>query len=189
MSIPSDYAHSVIGQLKSTPEVLVDLGGGNGRDSIFFTNYCEQVLYVDQVDGLDSLPSLPANLSKVIGHLDSKSTWQEICNFICDKKSLYFYARFLVHALNLVELEEFLKNVSAAACNGNLFFLEYRIEDPEVILNYDNHARIYYEPNVIRQKFANLAWAEVSTEVGKGFAIYKNEDPMICRQVFTKVIL
>lgn len=186
--VPSTFAHSALVHLIPKPEVLVDLGGGNGRDSIFFTNYCNQVLYVDQVDGLGINVSAPDNLHKVIGHLELESTWQEIRDFVCGVSSVYFYARFLIHALDFEELDRFLNNISSVASKNDIFFLEYRVKDSKVELNYDNHARVYYEPTLIEQKLTNLAWREVSIEVGKGLAIFRSEDPMICRQVFVKVI-
>jgi tellurite methyltransferase len=183
INFPSSFAKAVLKEHQDV-QAIIDLGAGNGRDSIYFAHHVTNVVYVDQIDGLGDIEL--ENVSSVIGGLESMRTWNEIKEASKSKGLKMFYARFLIHSLDESELNSFVTFVSEASSRNDRLVLEYRITDADVTLQYDNHERKYYEPDYIAQKVVAFNWTQNKQEIGKGFAKFRNEDPLICRQLFSK---
>jgi len=167
----------------SQNDSLLDVGCGNGRDSIYFSKNNLQVLGIDQS-------------SKAISNL-KKYEDKNLLFDIVDVKNIdlnmfdNLYLRFLLHAINEEEEDALLKWASR---NVNKYiFIENRIfEDYKTKLN---HYRRLEAKEVIESKIEKLGFKILYSEVSKNFSSYKKHynvedlkiDPLLLRLVASKV--
>lgn len=168
---------------------LLELGCGNGRDSIFFA---ENGINVTAIDASDV----------VIAHLQKTNNKNNIW-FVCDdfvKAALmktsqydYIYSRFTLHAIRAKQQEQLLENVFASLKKGGLFFIEARSVNDDLYGKgemieknayfYNNHFRRFIELDVLCSELENCGFTVISSEEKTGFAECKSENPPIIRVI------
>lgn len=179
---PSLFAQEIEKLLTKSKNIL-ELGCGNGRDSLFFAQKGLNVTAIDASDG-------------VIQQLKQENEEENIC-FICDDfvsssaiysgQYDYVYSRFTLHAINREQEIEVLNNVHKVLKDGGDFFIEVRSVNDELYgcgqkvapdsYIFDGHFRRF-----IRMEELELAgFTIVSALEKRGFAPYKDSDPPIIR--------
>ncbi len=186
---PSNFAVSVSKEMEAGKHLL-ELGCGNGRDSLFFM---EQGLYVTGVDASDEAIR---NLQAVVRDSDKAM-------FICDdfvkcravfqRQYDYIYSRFTLHAITDEQEDELLRNIKDAMTEGSKLYIEARtIHDDiygkgqEVAQNayiYDGHYRRFIDPSVLRKKLEDFGYTVIYFEENKGFSKTDDSDPILLRVV------
>ncbi len=186
----SSFANFVLEYLKDYPEHkrLIDLGCGNGRDLIFFSNNNYNVT------GIDIAPDICNNLR------------YKNLNIICDsfvdykyKNYSIYYSRFTLHAINFINVKKFIKNLSIQMNEDSLLFIETRsiIGTEYDNLNYyeynfnsgigDFHNRTLFNKKYLISLFNEYnIFVEYENEQN-GLSIYNNEDPYLIRLVLRKI--
>ena len=143
----SDFAKFVL-QFLEKEKYLLELGCGNGRDSIFFSKNLINVLAVDQVS--DEINFLNSNFSN------------ERIKFICDDFTNlevldnfdYIYSRFTIHSITESEEDRVLKWVFKHLYKNGLFFIESRsIND----IMYNNGTKLSINENFTDQQLLSAA--------------------------------
>ena len=184
---PSQFARDITDKLKPGRHLL-ELGCGNGRDSLFFLANGVRVTGVDASD-------------MAIEQLNKKTEDNKNALFICDDfvkcKSLYqvkhdyIYSRFTLHAINEEQEAELLSNIRDGLSNDGILFIEARtIHDDLYGLGtpaghnaflYNNHYRRFIEVDEFRQKLEDSGLQIVYLEERKGFSKTENSDPVLMR--------
>lgn len=122
---PSCFA-KVIGRYLEKDKQILELGCGNGRDSLFFSKLGLRVTSIDASDVVID------KLQKYIRDANIKNIW-----FLCDdfvNSSLmktqqydYIYSRFTLHSINAKQQGELFHNVKNALKKGGIFLLRREV--------------------------------------------------------------
>ena len=165
---------------------LLDLGCGNGRDSLFFL---EKGLKVTAVDASDVA-------IKKLSDLNCKNA-----NFICgdfvsspivfSQKYNYCYSRFSIHAITAEQEDLLLTNVKKSLHSGGKFFIEVRSVHDELFgkgecvgknsFVYDGHFRRFVDKNELETNLIKKNFKILYSEENINFAPFGKENPPIIR--------
>ena len=189
---PSTFYNFVTEYLVDYPEhkTIIDLGCGNGRDLINFTNKN----YI--CTGIDS----SIETCKIL------KTNHDSINVICDsfvnhqyKNYDIYYSRFTLHAIPYDEVLNFIDNISKQMNENSLLFVETRsIKGTEYEnLNYqeanfksgigDYHNRTLFNKDYLIKLFNEKDLFTEYENEDNGLSPYKGEDPYLIRLVLRKV--
>jgi len=177
-SMFSEYVLKDISSLN--PDRIIDIGCGNGRDSLFFIKNgykCEGVdLYTSQ--------------NKYLGNSLHKIDATEI-----DLKANIYYARFFFHTIKENILDSFLKNINKMMDENSIFYFETRstreiTNEEKSETNFkssigEKHFRLLYSLEYLKSKLEN-SFNIIDIEESNEFAIYKTDKPYVIRGKFIK---
>lgn len=192
ISEPSNFARDMIKYMKPYHHLL-DLGCGNGRDSLFFLN---NNLHVTGIDAA----KIP------IRHLTNITKNNHFAEFVCDdfvkcryiyQKSFdYIYSRFTLHAISKQQENELFVNVAGGLKKGGKLFIEARtIHDDlygrghEVEPNaffYNGHFRRFINPDDLRDNLEKLELHIKYIEENRGFSKDAHSNPVLVRIIAIK---
>jgi adenylyl-sulfate kinase len=190
---PSLFAKAV-GETLNRSKNLLELGCGNGRDSIYFSGLGLNVTAIDASDA-------------AIQRLKTEYDEDNIC-FICDDfvsssaifsgQYDYVYSRFTLHAINEVQETEVLHNVFKVLKQQGMFFIEVRSVNDELFGKgekvghnsyvFDGHFRRFIEMEKLVEKLKETGFEVVSAVEDTDFAPYGDSNPPIIRIICQKVI-
>ena len=196
--IPSSFAASIAVEL-TEPTRIIDIGCGNGRDSLFFANLGHRVL------GLDVAPeAIAANrqlaqrrgiggLSFECVDIGAPDVLGDILHrFLGSPASLgadaepapvAAYARFLLHAITVEEEHVLLETLSTYLPPRALCYFEFRTErDANTRKAFGDHYRRYLNVDRFIKRASNASRFECVYSVeGRGLAKFRDEDPFVGR--------
>ncbi len=187
---PSDFAQWVISYLEPGKS-LIDLGCGNGRDSLYFM---KRHLNVTGIDASEEAISQLNQLKLENG------------NFVCDdfvsSKALYqvqydyIYSRWTMHAISEQQEDELLENVAESLKEGGLFLIEARSIQDELCgkgicvgknaFIYHEHYRRFMDKDVFVQKLINHGFQIISLEEGTNYSKTETSNPVLVRIVASR---
>lgn len=160
----SDFAKFVLKQLTKN-STIIDIGCGNGRDSIFFAKNKIKTLGVDQSSvAIKNLKSYES------GYLEFQNTTVE--NLNDNKKFDYGYARFLLHSLSASEEVNFFKKIKLIA--RNKIFIENRIYDSETPNQKQLHHRRIESSETLIKKISSYGFEILHSEISNKFSLYNS---------------
>lgn len=185
------FAEWVINDMKAGKNLL-ELGCGNGRDSLFFYQNGMNVTAVDASE-------------KSINQLREKHREDNIC-FICDdfvcSSSIfvgqydYVYSRFSLHAINEEQETEVINNIYNVLKSDGMFFIEVRSVHDELYgkgkkvgkdsFYYEGHFRRFLRIERLEKKLKKSGFSIIYSEEKEGFAPYNGSNPPIIRVVAHK---
>lgn len=188
---PSKFALDIGKTLKKSSNLL-ELGCGNGRDSIYFHHLGMNITAIDASD-------------KVIDILKENYKEKNIC-FICDDfvcstvifagQYDYVYSRFSLHAINEEQETEVINNVYKVLKNKGKFFVEVRsIHDDlygkgkkigENTYIYDGHFRRFVKKEELLRKMTSIGFQIEYAEENIDFAPFKGSNPPVIRIIGIK---
>ncbi len=189
LSEPSNFAHFVARYLTAGKHLL-ELGCGNGRDSLYFLELGLKVTGIDASD-------------YVIDRLNQKFANNINSTFVCDdfirhlsvykSKYDYIYSRFSLHAISDSQENELLTNIKSVLSNNGLLFVEARtvhdsLYGKGINVNknayiYDNHYRRFIETNDFIKKLKRLKFEILFFKEQTGFSKTDTSDPVLLRCV------
>lgn len=187
---PSLFAQWVIGQMNSGKKV-VDMGCGNGRDSIFFMKNDMDVYAVDTSDA--ATKHIEECYPNVI-HVEN----QDFINFLekTDSEFDYLYSRFTIHAILEEEQKVCIHNAYKSLKPGGKFFIEVRCTKDELFAKgtfvtkntyfYNGHNRRFIEKDELLSDLMNQGFVIEYAEESNGFAPFEGMDPIVLRVVAIK---
>ena len=189
ISEPSNFAISISGQLERNKSIL-DVGCGNGRDSLHFMNLGLNVTGIDASD-------------KTIEKLRKIQQENKFINFICgdfvnneeiySRKYDYIYSRFTLHAITSQQQNEFLKNttnilvpngkifIEARTLRDDLYNMGEKLGDNAFI--YDGHYRRFIEPEELADIMRSLGYEIIYLCESRGFSKFGDSDPVLMRLI------
>lgn len=185
---PSTFAKFIIGFMEPEKK-LIELGCGNGRDSVYFAQQKINVTAIDQIEEeMDYL-----NKKHSLYNLNFKA--DDFTNLDTDKKYDYIYSRFTLHSVNEEAEKRVFNWITKQLNDEGLFFLEVRsINDPmfqkgEKISESENvttHYRRYLNFDETIEKLENRGLKIIYKLESQGLAKYKDDDPTLIRIVAQK---
>ena len=189
---PSDFA-IFIAKRKNTGN-LIDIGCGNGRDSIFFQNDKTNVLGIDTCKYIiDKNIQLTKQNKKIkFKNIDISSK-----KFLKIEKFNNVYCRFVLHIINSEKEDLLLNNIKKITKKNSLIFFEFRTTNDKLYKigkkiskyeRYTDHYRRFINVNdflkkIIQLNVFSLLYLNEDTNFSK---IYK-ENPTLCRIILKKI--
>lgn len=190
---PSLFAQWILNDLENGKNLL-ELGCGNGRDSLFFF---ENGMNVTAVDASE----------KTINQLKEEHQKGNIC-FICDdfvcsssifvSQYEYVYSRFSLHAINEEQETEVINNVYNVLKQGGKFYIEVRSVHDELFGKgkkvgkdayfYEGHYRRFLRIKKLEKKLRTSGFSIIYSEENIDFAPYNGSNPPVIRIVAQKGI-
>jgi SAM-dependent methyltransferase len=171
---------------------IVDIGSGTGRDSLWFARQGHDVL------GMDYIPAATERAGKVAREEELPARFKTL-NLYDIRQVLgvggelahqddppVLYGRFLIHALEDLGRHNLWRLAGMCLRRGGKFYLEFRTGlDAGAEHEFGEHFRRYLDPDVVVAEIEERGGRIEHREAGYGLAVYKNEDPHICRLVAT----
>ena len=189
---PSPFAVEVAQQLAQSCAV-VDLGCGNGRDSLYLASLGHRVIAVDgsaaavsrlkeraEVEGAVGLTTLVADLSSHRAYADLAVRLPRNQG---PRAKTVIYARFLLHAMPIASQDLLMASVVELLAPGDEVYLEYRTGDLDAV-EYEfgrTHYRRSVDPDHVNEGALRAGMAEASSELSTDFAPYGRERPLCAR--------
>ncbi|NMO03501.1 class I SAM-dependent methyltransferase [Gordonia sp. TBRC 11910] len=188
---PSAFARWVDGR-ESPDTQIVDIGTGTGRDALWFARQGHQVLGLDYVPAateragiLADEEGLPARF-KTLNLYDARQVLGIGGELAHRDEAPVLYGRFLIHALQDAGRKNLWRIARMALRRGGRFYLEFRTGlDADAEHEFGEHFRRYLEPDAVVAEIEEAGGRVEYCEAGHGFAVYKQEDPHVCRLVAT----
>lgn len=193
---PSQFA-AFIGSESKAGSSLLDIGCGNGRDSIFFATLGFQVTCADYSEKALDVCKVAADRQglKINTAVLSVSSFAETSQFAKGNSEKFdiVYARFFLHAIDENSERNLLRMAFTVLSPNGKLVLEYRCladdasnSDEPNFENGDHYRRL-----VQQQKFESAALltgfiVDYSIK-GRGYAKFRSEDPLIARTILKKV--
>lgn len=188
----------VVKELSDLPGTIIDIGAGQGRDSIAFARDTDShVVGIDRsLQGIES-----AQQKAITNHLDVKLEFLE-CDVTDDKKlsavfgqarelsktgDVCFYMRFFLHSIPEDTQESLLTTISEHARPGDIFAAEFRTDKDEFSSHEfgDSHYRRYQSAEKFSKNLKEkYGWSNLILEIeSRGLSPFKNEDPVLYRVI------
>ncbi|HEV7651532.1 MAG TPA: methyltransferase domain-containing protein [Actinophytocola sp.] len=188
---PSPFARWVH-EREPVDTAIVDIGSGTGRDSLWFARQGHDVL------GLDYIPAATERAGNIAREDDLPAQFRtfnlyDVRQVLATGGELahrdrapILYARFLVHALEDSGRHNLWRLANMCLRRGGKFYLEFRTGlDADAEHEFGEHFRKYLDPDAVVAEIEAGDGRIEHSETGHGLAVYKNEDPHVCRLVAT----
>lgn len=190
---PSLFAQDVLFYIKKEAgRRLLDIGCGNGRDSLFFAKNGLKVT------GIDSSDSAIRKLNKQRQNSDIEFICCDYAKTDIFKKRNYdfCYCRFFIHAITERQENILLQRVHKVLNEKGLFFIEVRSVKDELFgrgepagrnaFIYDEHYRRFIVREELEKKLSAGGFKIRYSEEKQGFAAFGDLDPYIIRIIAEK---
>jgi len=186
---PSSFAIFINKQLSNNESKLIELGCGNGRDSIFFSENGKKVLAIDQCKNTTNilnkintnLTALDADFTRLTSDLDFEPD--------------IIYSRFTLHSINEDGEDRTIKWVAETLKSNGLFCIEARtILDPLCGKGksegrnvwYTDHYRRFVVAKEIKDKLTSKGFIIEYFIEDNNLSIYKDDNPVVLRIIARK---
>lgn len=189
---PSQFAMDILPYLEEDKN-LVELGCGNGRDAFYFANNGVNVLAIDQSESS-------------IYNLQRNNNYKNRIEFIADDfimserlKKLYYdyvYSRFTIHSITEEEESILLNRIYNTLKIDGLLFIEVRSIKDEIYglgtktsrntYIYNKHCRRFIVIEELINKIQLIGFKIILASEDRGYAIFKDEDPIVIRIIAQK---
>lgn len=193
---PSTFAQFILPKLKKGKK-LIELGCGNGRDSIYFAKNSINVIAIDQVQ--DEIDYLNNNHKEENIHFicdDFTNLVNSGSDLITDSDVDYIYSRFTFHAINEIKEDSTLDWIEKKLNKKGYFFLEARsVKDPmynqgkalSETENFTDHYRRFMDLDNIISKLESRNFEILFKIEDKDLAVYKDDNPYLIRIIAKKL--
>ncbi|MFC4783173.1 class I SAM-dependent methyltransferase [Nocardioides sp. MAHUQ-72] len=180
-------------KLEETPDTIIDIGCGDGRDSRAFAAAGRTVLGLDQSQvGIAHASSRTAE-----GGVSGSARFR-VCD-VSDTDDLgraldegesgangpkLFYMRFFLHAIPESVQVGLLDAIGSHARPGDQLAAEFRTDKDEQNLKVHlKHYRRFQNADAFVDDLEARGWIIVHREEGTGLSPYRDEDPVLCRVI------
>lgn len=194
---PSPFSHAFRESLEPG-QTIVDLGCGDGRDSLFFARLGFNVV------GCDASAAAVNRFQESRSHDQSERV--SVLRFDLGDQAAYtalhaqvaveralsqqpvsIYGRFLLHAVPKATQEVILSQSALLLEVGEAANFEYRTGDLDSVqYYYGTHYRRSVDPNEIAADALRLGFSKVTSEVSTEFAPFRDERPLCARSKLVK---
>ena len=191
--MPSLFAHYVADLLKDTHSDIVELGCGNGRDSVFFAKRGHNV---DAIDQCYNEICFLIKQYQGIDNLDFRC--DDFTDLVDDEPYDVVYSRFTLHSVNKEREKRTLEWAYRNLKKGGLLCIEVRgqkneiykvgepVENDTDAFILDNHYRRFLNFNNLCDDLKNLGFSLDSAAEDKDFAPYNGQNETYIRVIARK---
>ena len=192
---PSSFALFISKKFIKKDSYILEVGSGDGRDTFYLRKKAKHILGID----LSSIIIKKNKLkTKRLGYknVNFKNLSSSYVNKINNKNINFIYARFFIHSINEINENIFLKILSKKFSVNTLIAFEFRtikdilMKKGKKISKYErltDHYRRFIDPKKFEKKLKNLRFKILYKKFGINLSKTLNENPHLCRIVFTKV--
>lgn len=189
LRIPSQFAAFVATEYMGIFETIIDLGCGNGRDSLFFSSLGFEVIGVDaSLKAIESIRKSSMSTGNFL-HSDivNKDLPKLIQTLIHPSNKRLIYSRFFLHAISDQQELSLWDLINTLCHNNDVLALEFRTNRDEKLAKVtDKHYRRFVNPIEVIARAADAGFVcEYFTE-GFGYAKYKSDDAHVARLLLKK---
>lgn len=189
---PSNFAQEVAKYLNRNG-TLIDLGCGNGRDSLYFEMQELNIIAIDLsevvIEELSKQYKDYKNLRFVCGDFTKLEE-------IVQEQVEYCYSRFTIHAITERQQDDLLNSVYEVLKEDGLFFIEVRSVNDEIYSMgecvgrnayiYNGHYRRFIVKEELKEVLKEKGFEVIYDAERRGFAPYGGSDPSIIRMIAKK---
>jgi SAM-dependent methyltransferase len=191
---PSKFGEFCLDNYIKASDNVIELGCGNGRDGVYIFKKTQNYTGIDlSTSAIDVCENKFQNL----GFDSSKYMFlsQDMSNVIKlnEIKRNVFYSRFSLHSVNLETENKILDNLKNLTEDW-IFLLEVRTIHDDLFGQGEalgenefvtDHYRRFIDPETLINKIRKT-FKIISKDLSSGLALYKNEDPIVLRLIFSK---
>lgn len=176
-----------VAEREQAPGPLVDVGTGTGRDAIWFARQGFRTVGLDYAESAVRLASALAEQEGVDASFTRVNLYhpEEVdelaAKLAADLSPRVVYARFFVHALEDDGRQNLWRLTRDLLTQGGRTYLEFRVGSTEH--EFGEHYRHFVAPEVVAEEIEAHGGRIEHQQVGTGLAVYKHEDPPVCRMV------
>jgi cyclopropane fatty-acyl-phospholipid synthase-like methyltransferase len=189
--VPSQFAAFVASEVADV-DVVLDLGCGSGRDSIFFARHFARVVGVDAsesaIQGCISRSEqlgVGERASYLCEDIQSPVLEQALRDVVGTQRTL-IYSRFFLHAITEEAQHALLAMASSLMGTGSVLALEFRTgRDAALKKETPGHFRRYIDTAAFLQSLTQYGLEVKYFVEGFGYAKYKSDDAHVARVVCT----
>lgn len=186
---PSPFALGLLGR-DDLPRTVLDVGCGDGRDTIAFAESGRRVMGLDRSpDGVAYARDRARELGladvaslQVVDCCDAGAVGDAVTPLRPDAEPLLFYARFVLHGIDAGDERRLLGALAAAAQPGDVLALEFRTTDDTsrpVWRKY--YRRLISTPRLCAKLADTYGFTPFDVQEGSGFSPTDREDPQLAR--------
>jgi ubiquinone/menaquinone biosynthesis C-methylase UbiE len=191
---PSQFAAFVASEFNNFP-MIVDVGCGNGRDTLFFAQLGYSTLGIDR-----SSAAIAQSTKKILGSDDNSENHKFICmnvtslpyaldliDFLSLQKKI-IYSRFFLHAITDEEQKSFLDFTYLCMKQGDILALEFRTTEDENRQTVTSaHYRRYIDTSQLVKYLSVFYDLDLDYYAsGTGFAKYLTDDAHVAQILLRK---
>lgn len=185
------FAKYILKNFLKEKETLVEIGCGNGRDSMFFANNNIRVTSIDQCNDKNFEKNLLLRngvfLKKDFTKLDKLS-----------KKVDHIYSRFTLHSVTKKEQDRTLAWCYSNLKKGGFLHIEVRGKRNELykkgipsktekdVFIYEDHHRRFVDFKELQNELEDIGFKIIYAKEKKGFAPFKNTNYVFIRIICQK---
>ncbi len=185
---PSQFCLFALGEMKPS-DLVVDLGCGQGRDSLYLASQDFRVLGVDGSESAVAACRQEAdrrgirNAEFICSPIESGTLLAHLAQLRkAHRGSLFIYSRFFLHAIDAVSEEKLLQMVKRLTVPGEMLALEFRTWRDEMLSKTTpDHYRRYVDPTTTIRSLTQAEFEIRYFVEGFGFAKYRTDDAHVCR--------
>lgn len=189
---PSQFAAFIAAEYAKGSQIF-DIGCGNGRDTLFFSQYATNIVGVDGSDSaVHAANNQAVRRSLPVRFIKAQIEDPAFPNSLKEHKligtPLILYSRFFIHAITDDQQNEFFKASNIVCENpGDIMALEFRtLRDRDLPKVTSAHFRRYVDPISIIDIGLKLGFTVDYFVEGFGYAKYKNDDAYVARIIFKR---
>lgn len=207
----SPFATFVLQNYLKSSNTLLELGSGNGRDSLYFAKHGISVIALEQVS--EEVAYLNKHTKSLALNPAPKfiaSDFTKLKDINIAKQYDCIYSRFTLHSIKKEEQDTLLKDCLEYCVNGGILAIEVRGErnslykkgdmvanEPKAFI-YDNHYRRFLNLELTLRELQSLrylngggeyAFSILYAKEDRGFAPFNGEDDYFIRIIAQKVCL
>lgn len=188
----SKFARDILAYI-SDDASLIEFGCGNGRDSLFFASKGLDVTGID----------VSENAIEMLNKANTFENATFLCEDFTGESAIfkvqhdYCYSRFTLHAITEMQEQYALRNAKDTLKTGGLLFVEARSINDDICglgecvgknsYIYENHFRRFIEKKDLINRMEDIGFEIIYEQEGRGFAPYKNQNPVLVRIVAKKI--
>ncbi len=188
-AIPSQFAVFIANEFSEPKPLIVDVGCGNGRDSLFFASVGFRTIGVDgSKAAIDSCRKRSSHGAEFLhATVDSAELPERIRSLPDAQAPILVYGRFFLHAITDEEESCFLSLAETLCSAGGILAVEFRTNRDELqIKTTQTHYRRYVNPLAFLTKTQGHGFNLQYFVEGFGFAKFKKDDAHVARFIFSK---
>lgn len=185
---PSPFAEFV-SSIHPASGTLLDLGCGNGRDSLHLARQGFDVIGLD----VSNTAIAAARAAAAERAIDCRFLCRDITELesvqrevLSEREPAVYYGRFIFHSLHDDALGSLIEDLATSfRARHTVGYFEFRTKDDEALEHVFEHDRFYRTLDAYRRLAGDSGIDLTVLAHGTGLAPYKDEDPIVCRAKFS----
>lgn len=191
---PSSFAQFIL-ERNDTPEYIIDIGCGSGRDSFFFAQSKTYTIGVDRSTIGISYATKYARqqnlhqklefLTVDVGDKEQLTIALKAIKEKANNKPIMLYMRFFLHSIPEDIQAQLMKTISSITTEGDILAAEFRTDKDEKKRKvYGAHYRRYQNAQQFSYSLKeNYSFNPIFELEDSGLSPYKDEDPILYRVI------